>query len=106
VSSEPRHSDNVARVEPSTGASAAPTVAGERRTQDNDTQAERAAAAREREFTVGGGDPEAGAPRAAPPVPLPLEHALARLRAVDRPSPFGVAHFPPLPAPPGVSSGR
>jgi hypothetical protein len=95
-----RHSDNFRRVDAAAAKSAAKDKPAPAKQVDNDAQAALAEAERERSFAVGGDAPESG-----PPTPRPtpmLDSALVRLRASDRPSPFGVAHFPPLPMPPGM----
>lgn len=69
-----------------------------------DNAAQAVIAERERTFTMGGDGPAAGGgtgggPRPAAPAVL-LDGAILRAKAVDRPSPFGVAQFPTLPEPP------
>jgi hypothetical protein len=96
------HADSFQRTEPQTAGATAKAGKTEQRATDNEAQA--ALAAAEREYTVGGGTEAAPAPPASPAQRLAA--AIARTRAFDRPSPFGTAHFPPLPVPPGVDSKR
>ncbi len=100
---DPRHSDNVARGDLQGAAPAAESSRVDGRVIDNAARA--AAAERERTFT-GGGDEGigAGAPVATTPPTRPslVAAAASRVRGLERPSPFGVGHFPPLPLPPGM----
>ena len=103
-----RHSDNFRRAEPAAGASAKDKPASAAKTTDNEAQAAHAEAQRERTFAMGGGAPESAGPPGSPgdaasvrPTPI-LDAALKRFASGQRPSPFGVPHFPPLPMPPGT----
>lgn len=100
--SESRHADTFSKVAPAgtTEAQKAPQAPQ----QGTDNAAAAAHAEAQREFTTGGGDPEVPHP-AAPPTAR-IDAAIARVRQSSRPSPFGTAHFPPLPIPPGVESDR
>jgi len=117
-----RHSDNFRRGDAATGAVAKDKPATAPKTTDNEARAALAEAQRERTFTMGGDAPEGSTPPGAPaspatptapddsasqPRPTPILDAALRRLASDhasgqRPSPFGVAHFPPLPVPPGT----
>ena len=101
--SENRHVDSFSKTEPGSATQASPAKAADKRGTDNAAQASRAEA--QREYTAGGGDTESAAPAPAAPAAR-MVAAIARVRASDRPSPFGTAHFPPLPVPPGVDSER
>ena len=95
--------DSVTKVEqspsptPSTPAKTAPKAV------DNGDQA--AIAEQQREFAAGGGDGAAANP--APPndparralSQARVEASIAAVRRAERPSPFGVSQFPPLPQP-------
>ena len=96
-----RHSDNFQRGEPATKAAAKDKPTAQPKPVDNESQA--ALAEAQRSFTVGGDAPETGgtAPPDAHPTPM-IDAALSRFARPDRPSPFGVAHFPPLPMPPAA----
>jgi hypothetical protein len=92
------HVDSFSKTEAPSTQTATPQVAPERKAVDNETRA--AEVEQRREFAAGGGgdenpaakDPGGGAAAA-------IERATQRVRATDRPSPFGVAQFPPLPQP-------
>lgn len=100
---DPRLSDNVARGDAPGSAVASESSRTDGRAVDNAARAR--AAERERTFTSGGDDNAAGGP---PPVatvgaPSLVAAASARIRGLERPSPFGVGQFPPLPPPPGMT---
>lgn len=99
--SESRHADTFHKVEPATTTATHQAPKAPQKGTDNAAAAARAEA--QREFTAGGGDPEAVPQAAAPPIAR-LDAAIARVRRTDRPSPFGTAHFSPLPVPPGLDS--
>ncbi|NVB83756.1 MAG: hypothetical protein HOV81_35605 [Kofleriaceae bacterium] len=98
------HSDSFSKMAQPEARAAAPAAQSATKKTNNEAQSALAAAERQHEFTVGGGDPEGGAPAQQPLARI--EGAILRVRASDRPSPFGVAHFPPLPVPPGLDSDR
>jgi len=97
--SENRHVDSFSKTQPGSATHASPANAAEKRGTDNAAQTARAEA--QREYTAGGGDTET-APSAPAAPSAPLAAAISRARSLDRPSPFGTGHFPPLPVPPGV----
>lgn len=98
------HLGSAAKVEAPQPATATPGVTtAPKQAVDNETQA--TLAEHQREFTTGGGsDAASGADAASGVDPTTVLQALARaterVRAPDRPSPFGVSQFPPLPEPP------
>jgi hypothetical protein len=107
VSNDKRHRDEFNKTDGATGTT--PSAPGKVHTKAIDNADQAAAATREREHTVGGGGDESprgpgSLPLTEPPVPLAA--TIARVRAPDRPSPFGVGQFPPLPTPPGVDTKR
>jgi len=96
------HADTVAHVaQPTT---ATPTTQGKAAPKAVDNGDQASLAERQREFAAGGGDGPAG--NAAPAETRPaqaiarLERSIAIVGRAERPSPFGVAQFPPLPPPP------
>jgi hypothetical protein len=107
VSNDQRHSDDFTKTEASTSSSPTAGVRAPTKAVDNRAQSSKASLERDHTFTAGddaGGTqapilPAAGSPRA-----LPISAVIARIRSPERPSPFGVAQFPPLPIPPGVDS--
>jgi hypothetical protein len=101
--SDSRHADTFNKVEPATTTSPQQAPKAAHKASDNEAAAARAEA--QREYTAGGGDAE-GLPQAAAPATARLDAVIARVRRTDRPSPFGTAHFPPLPVPPGLDSER
>jgi hypothetical protein len=103
ASQDPKHSDNFARGNLATADPTAELARTPGRAVNNTVAAE--AAERKREYTAGGDDGTATAPPAlaAPARPSLVAAATARIRAPERPSPFGVAQFPPIPLPPGMA---
>jgi len=101
-----QHSDNVARGDAASTTTTAESSHAAGRSIDNAARA--TAAEHERTFAAGGdGGPGVPAqPAPAHPVPATASSLVAaattRVRAPDRPSPFGVGQFPPLPLPPGL----
>lgn len=94
-----RHADSFNKVEPVETATPAPAPQQQQKPVDNAEQAARVEA--QREYTMGGDDDPDKTKRL--PVERPkLDAAIARIKSTDRPSPFGVAGFPPLPKPPGT----
>jgi hypothetical protein len=93
-----RHTDSVSHAKPATTTTTTPAAQQAAKAVDNTAQTAKAIADRERTFTVGGDEPEASP--IAPAAPSPIEVALARAKQSDRPSPFGITQFPPLPLPP------
>lgn len=103
MGSEDRHADSAALAQPVTTPAPAPTAAKAPKAVDNAAQA--ILAERERTFTTGGDKPEAPA-APAPQTEMPrsqMNTALVRAQTTDRPSPFGVLLFPPLPIPPRMT---
>ena len=93
------HLGSAAKVEPPQAASVTPGVTTtSKQAVDNDTQA--TLAEQQREFTTGGGPDAAGGADTTAAVLQALTRATERVRAPDRPTPFGVSQFPPLPEPP------
>lgn len=94
------HADSFTRIDAPSGTAPAQTPRADRKAVQNDAQA--AVAEQQREFTTGGGADDAGAaPPAEPSAAVSaIERAIARVRAPDRPSPFGAGQFPALPPPP------
>ncbi len=105
MSVDARHSDTFAKTEAASEAATSSTPTTATPGVDNGAQAARAARIREHTFTPGGDD-ETAPPRPAVATPAPLANAIARVQMFERPSPFGVAQFPPLPIPPGIDSKR
>lgn len=93
------HLDAVAKVDAPTPA--ASTQATRATTKSVDNEAASVAAAQQREFLAGGGDggDVAATAESGGAADVALERAIARVLAPERPSPFGVAQFPPLPTP-------
>ena len=96
------HVDSFSKTEGPQAQTATPQANAQRKAVSNDVQA--AEVEQRREFLAGGdggGDPTSSGPE-APGVAAAaaIERATERVRATDRPSPFGVAQFPPLPPPP------
>jgi hypothetical protein len=92
------HVDSAMKIDAPSTQTAAPQGKTERKAIDNDAQA--AEVEQRREHVAGGG----GDANPAPEDPggaaaAAIERATQRVRAADRPSPFGVAQFPPLPQP-------
>ena len=100
-----QHSDNVARGDAASTTTTAESSHAAGRSIDNAARA--TAAEHERTFAAGGdggpGVPAQPAPAQPAPVPSLVAAATTRVRAPDRPSPFGVGQFPPLPLPPGLA---
>ena len=92
------HVDSALKIDAPSMQTATPEGKTERKAIDNDAQA--AEVEQRRELAAGGGDdaiPATEAPAGA--AAAAIERATQRVRATDRPSPFGVAQFPPLPQP-------
>jgi len=94
------HADSFTKIDAPSGSAPAQAPRVDRKTVQNDAQA--AVAEQQREYTAGGGGDEGGTtpPAEASPAAAAIERAIARVRAPERPSPFGAGQFPPLPAPP------
>lgn len=95
------HVDSFSKTEAPSTQTATLQPTSERKAVSNDVQA--AAVEEQREFLAGGdgGGPASSAPEArGAAAAVAIERATERVRATDRPSPFGVAQFPPLPPPP------
>lgn len=101
--------DSVAKVDQSPSQTPATPTKTTPKAVDNGDQA--ALAEQQRAFTAGGGDGAAANP--ARPADDPARRALsqarveasiAAVRRTERPSPFGVSQFPPLPQPPAAKT--
>ena len=97
MSSNDRHADAATHAQPATITEKAPAAVVPGVSIDNGARA--AEVERERVFAAGD-DTEPGAQPPAAEARSLIVEAAARIRAADRPSPFGVAQFPPLPVPP------
>jgi hypothetical protein len=91
------HVDSFSKTEaPSTEQATAQSKTA-RKAIDNDAQA--AQVERRREYATGGDGGDDPPPVPADAAAAAIERATQRVRAVERPSPVGVAQFPPLPEP-------
>jgi len=94
--------DSVTKVEQTSTPTPSAPAKTTAKAVDNGDQA--ALAEQQREFTSGGDAPATNAPPPNDPARRALATArvdasIAAVRRVERPSPFGVSQFPPLPQP-------
>ena len=94
------HSDSFEKTKSPAEQAPAQQPANAPKAVNNEAQASLAEAERQREYTMGGDGTDTQSSPPQPAAAQRIDGVIARVRSDDRPSPFGTAYFPPLPAPP------
>lgn len=94
------HSDSFEKTKAPAEQTPAQQPANAPKAVNNEAQANLAEAERQREYTMGGGGTDTPTAAPAAVVTQRIDGVIARVKGGDRPSPYGTAYFPPLPAPP------